>query len=264
MNNDNKNKNHVWLVMEAAIECNNNGAALLHEGRLEEALLSFKEAAKIMHPVSQYFHLVRINNDAPSPHISSLQTFEQVKLDDDRLSFEAGRRRRDDKAKPKTTTTSPPTGSNCARCCTRREMDKENNFILCEPICIDSLHDVPTSCTVESAIIVFNMGLVYRLQGPNESLLTRAWSLFDMAFSLIYSIPSVEARTSRIGMACLNNAGEAQHCLGNYELSRRYLDTLYAIVVSLPPPNDDDTFKERHQLLLNVMLLREPKVAGAA
>lgn len=65
-------------------------------------------------------------------------------------------------------------------------------------------------------------------------------------------------------MACLNNAGEIQHALGNYQLSRQYLDTLYTLILSLPPAHDEETLKERHQLLLNVMLLQEPKIAGAA
>jgi len=139
----------------------------------------------------------------------------------------------------------------------------ENSFIMAEPFTIDQVQEESGSCTTESATIIYNMGLVYRLSGSSICLLQKAWSLFDIAFSVAYSV-SGDSRSRKISLASLNNAGEIQHALGNYQLGRQYLDTMYTLILSLPLVLDDATLKEKHQLLLNIMLLQEPRIAGAA
>jgi len=281
----------IWALMDAAIQSNNLGVSLLCERRLEGALLCFKSAARMMHPVSQFLHHKRMvqsslnaseTADAPREDNLSTPTSWPDVLSDETFhaSLLSGYNAEDGEAKdtnqrpaspqhpqcPQAIVASPPVAAVPAAYYTESAMIADSSFVVCEPIVIDRLSQYrtePTSCTTEASAIVFNMGLVYRLFGSTESLLMRSWSLFDMAFSLLSSI-GPEARNSKIGLACLNNAGEAQYAIGNYRLSHQYLDTLYATILSLPPATDDDTFRGRHQLLLNVMLLREPSVAAAA
>ena len=264
------------MVMEAAIECNNIGVALLKARRMDEALETFKRAARMMYPVSRFFQttssqMVMMNGDtiSSSPTTSaSLSSFQQSStpaahnnsMDVDIDIVEKTMNLQRVKAEL------PVVKEQEEYASMLRPIVCENSFILSEPIAIDHIQHTfhpPISCTRESAAIIYNMGLVYRLSGSSFCLLQKSWSLFDMAFSVAFSV-SNDVRARQIAMACLNNAGEIQHALGNYQLSRAYLDTLYTLILSLPPAADEGTLKERHQLLLNVMLLQEPKIAGAA
>lgn len=252
-------KTDVWMVMDAAIECNNIGVSLLREMRLDEALETFKGAARMMYPVSQYFQSCMMTKDAQmeggvdgsgSSSAAAAGAAPMEVTDDNTTSdshaSKTGRNRR------------PLAQHDCSQVNL-----SDNCFVLAEPLYIDRLEEEPATCTMESATIIYNMGLVYRLSGESTCLLQKAWSLFDMSFSVAFSVPS-DTRSRKIAMACLNNTGEIQHALGNYQLSRQYLDTLYTLIISLPPARDETTLKERHQLLLNVMLLQEPKIASAA
>lgn len=231
--------------MDAAIECNNMGVELLHTGRLDEALDTFKGAARILYPVSQCFQHPTTPNSAgicssplqaaaPQVFLDKTETIERAKAE---LSI-----------------------ANLSSRGTSR-LD-ENSFVFARPLNVERLQEEPTSCTMESAIIVYNMGLAYHLYGT-VSCVQKALCLFDMAFSLAFSV-SLDRRSPKIVMASLNNAGEIHHSLGNYQLSRQYLDSLYSYILSLPSAKDEESLKERHQLLLNAMLLQEPRIAGAA
>lgn len=273
-------------LLDAAIESNNLGVRLLCEKRLEDALLCFKSAARMMHPVSQFFHYTRVmrtmfasaetagqHDPSMTPALDGFDGIFHASVLDDSAKTEVARngtnksRGRPTPHQHHQRPSVPQHHHQQAATTDTQLMTSDKAFIVCEPIVIDktNLHygEGLASCTLEASAIVFNMGLVYRLSGSNESLLMRAWSMFDMAFSLVFSV-NPEAQSSKIGLACMNNAAEAQHALGNYRLSHRYLDILYSTILSLPPPIDDESFKERHQLLLNVMLLREPTKAGAA
>jgi len=239
--------------MEASIQCNNVGVVMLRSGGLNDALEIFKGAANIMHTVSTCIQEqtaaavleVRQDQDVSedqslaigSPQVDSLR---QAK---DELLHAVEQAR------------TSSTGVDA----------KDNHFLFAQPMLIDSLPQNGseiTSCAIESASIVYNMGLAYHLIGSNEHL-QKALSLFDMAFTLAYS-ESTDSRASKIIMASLNNAGEIYHLFGNYTLSRQYLDTLCNYILTLPPVPDDEVMRERHQILLNTMLLNPPQFAGAA
>jgi hypothetical protein len=68
-----------------------------------------------------------------------------------------------------------------------------------EPLTLETLSDEPTSCTMELAIIVYNMGLTYHLYGSESSVL-KALVLFDMVIGVAHSI-SGDDRSSKMSMA---------------------------------------------------------------
>lgn len=239
-------RSDIWVVMDAAVELNNIGVALLLAGRLTEALETFKGSARIMYPVSQSFQ----NRTDPSSIFDGPVT---LPFYEDSPSLFEDKRRTMQKAKAELSLIVEPP---------RKDALSENSFIVSKPFLIEHLTAEPTSCTMESAIIVYNMGLAYRLYGSTPCV-HKALCLFDMAFSLAFSV-SFDVRSPSIAMASLNNAGEINHVLGHYALSRQYLNTLYNYIFSLPASGDEATMKERHVLLLNAMLLQEPKIAPAA
>lgn len=242
----------LWAMMDAAIECNNIGVSLLRAGCLVEALETFKGAARLMYPVSQCF---QTSTSLPQTSGSGEQrALDPPSLEDPQSLFEdkvaTMQRAKNDlllaqKLEPRSD-----------------KQNHETSFVYADPLLIEKPVLVPTTCTIESAIIVFNMALVYRLYSSVPSL-EKALCLFEMSFTLAFPL-LVDRRAWKISMASLNNVGEIHHSLGNYQLSRQYLDTLYTYIVTLPTEKSEAAVKERHRLLLNALLLQEPRVASAA
>jgi hypothetical protein len=244
------------IPMNAAIECNNIGVALLQAGRLREALDTFKVAAQVMFPVSQYFQASPTMREAfqrsvlpVAPALQPEPTTTYPIISDGQDMVE--------QAKAILSLVGDAFGT-----VTKKDSATDNCYIWTEPLVIDLVRDSPTTCTMESAIIVYNMGLTYHLEGY-MTCLEKALCLFDMSFNLALSMPS-DVRSSKIVMASLNNAAQILHSLGTYQLSRQFLDTLTTYIMSLPPTSCQESLRERHQFLLNAMLLHEPGIAGAA
>ena len=138
----------------------------------------------------------------------------------------------------------------------------DNIFISANPVRLELAQRLPDVCTFESAVVVYNMAIAYHLQGTTPCL-HRAVFLFDMAFKLCCSLVD-NALAISVSMGSLNNAGQIYHSLGEYPTSRRYLDTLRVYVMKLPIAVDSTSMEERHQFLLNAVLLRPPTMASAA
>jgi hypothetical protein len=117
-------------------------------------------------------------------------------------------------------------------------------------------------CHLESTVVVFNMALAYLLC-DTDTCRIKAISLFDMAVSLALAAPRSPLYSS-IAMAGLNNVGVIYFSLCQYRQSRGYLDTLHAYILTLPHIEDHEAMKERHHILLNTIMLKEPAFAGAA
>lgn len=232
-------------AMNASIECNNIGVLLLKARVLSESLETFEAAARLMHPLSQSFKpsLIEgrpIPDSSPEPAPSQLMGNGSETL----LKM----------AKFRTFLISASNGSGQGL--------STNCFESTDPFTIDLIQCTPSSCAVESATIVYNIGLTYHCC-VSLSDLEKALCLFDMAFSLAVSTGH-DSRSPIIAMSALNNAGHIHHSLSNYAISRKYLDILSSYVHSLPSASDKATRKERRQFLLNAMMLKEPKIAGAA
>jgi hypothetical protein len=235
--------------MNASIECNNIGVSLLRAGLLSEALETFEAAAQLMHIISQSFKSSLIEGrPIPTPSVSSPEPASgQLMGNESEIMVKV--------AKCRTFLISACNGSN--QCLTTNDC-----FVSAGPFTIDLVQCAPSSCTVESATIVYNIGLTYHRYG-SLSYLEKALCLFDMAFSLTFSTGH-DSRSHIIAMSALNNAGQIHHSLSNYAISRKYMDTLSSYVLSLPLTSDEATRKERRHFLLNAGMLREPKIAGAA
>ena len=220
-------------LLNASIECNNLGVVLLNAGDLENALDSFMTAAKLMHPVSK-----------------QVNTIDQVIASHGvEHSFEI------------------PEGIRrvvqASTVAAHGKLPSHNNiFIRSEPIQLETAQRLPVDCTLESAAVVYNMALSYHLQGTFVCK-QRAVFLYDMAFNLS-SAHAVTPTATTIAMASLNNAGQIFHSVGDYVTSRKYLDTLRYYIIKLPLPSDSQTMEERHEFLLNAVLLRPPTTASAA
>lgn len=227
----------ILPVMNVSIECNNIAVSLLKAGLFSDALDTFKAAAQLMYPISQLFENPSTPNSVspPNPNPTS----------DESTIVDLARSKLGLLAK----TDSIAEGLSPSNC-----------FVAAEPFLIDAVYAMPTSCTVESTIIVYNMGLTYHLL----SCLDKAVCLFDMAFTLALSVEIYDSRSIKVAMASLNNAGQIHHSQGNYALSREYLDAMSKFILSLPSTSETGQMQRRHNFLLNAKMLREPTTAGAA
>lgn len=240
-------------VMNASIDCNNMGIALMVAGQLREASAALKLAAQILYPVSQSFQT--LHNHFPYDNVQP-QPFSPS----------------NDVAWISSTSVLIGVAAVWEAQVILSQLPEEvpqayeiecDGFITTQPILLKPVSLVqPTSCTFEACAILFNMGLTYLLARTHSSLV-QALCLFETAFNLSQMIPD-DARSSELTMRCLNNAGCLHHSLGNYYLSRICLDMLSNYILRLPASTDEKVQKERHSFLLNTMLLQAPLVAAAA
>lgn len=233
-------------VMNASIECNNAGVSLLIMGLLVEALDAFTVAAQILYPVSQSFY-------------SSLTS--EVETDiQQMLPFPVPLHEDDDATAVLKVKAVLAQAEQSAE--TMTNLAAGNSFMCVDPLMMGTIQGEPTSCCMESAIIVMNMGLAYTLYGAEPCLL-KALVLFDLAFAIVQPLAD-DLRSEWVAMTSINNAAYILHSLGNYEYSAFYLSLLHSYILSLPETSDYLKSKARHRCLLNVMFLREPKNARAA
>ena len=226
-------------LLNASIECNNLGVVLLNAGDVENALDSFMTAAKLMHPVSKQVQTIAALNNNLQDHTAAPEPGFEIPDGIRRIVQQSA-----------------------ASIAINGKHPTDNIFISAEPLRLDIANGLPAECTLESAVVVFNMALAYHLRGSTPSL-HRAVFLYDMAFNLSCSFMGSQTAV-HVAMGALNNAGQVYHTLGEYTLSRKYLDTLRVYILKLPLAVDTRTMEERHQFLLNAVLLRAPTVAGAA
>ena len=228
-------------AMNAAIECNNVGVSLLGMGLIAESLNAFQAAAQILFPVSQSLH-----TDPTSPVETAIQQMpplqSTLKEEDDSTTVQHVKATlflAEESAVPKI------------------DLAADDSFMCVDPLILAFLEGEPTSCSMESATIVMNMGMAYHLYG-SESCLIRALSLFDMAFVIAFPLVD-DLRSEKVAMTSLNNAAYIQYSLGNYHYSTYYLNILQAHIRSRPETSD-----LMQKFMLNAMCLQEPKTAIAA
>jgi hypothetical protein len=232
--------------MNAAIQCNNVGVSLLGMGLIVESLDAFKGAAQILYPVSQSFHTIPTSEiDAAIQQMPPLP--DTLKEEDDATTVQ--------QVNAALSLAEHSVG-------TKKYPSTDDSFVCVDPLMLDPVEGEPTSCTMESAIIVMNMGLAYHLNGCEPGL-SKALSLFDMAFAIAHPLIN-DLRSEKVAMASLNNAAHIHHSLGNYQYSAYYLDILTSYIYSLPETNDYMTMKARNYFMLNAMLLQQPTSARAA
>ena len=231
-------------AMNAAIECNNAGVSLLRMGLIVESLDAFIVAAQILYPVSQSFH-------TPSTPEVEAAIQQMPPLPDTLMGVDDA-----------TTVKAALAQAEQSAVTTGTDLGAGNSFMSVDPLMMDLIQGEPTSCTMESAIIVMNMGLAYNLYG-SEPCLIKALALFDMAFAIAHPLVD-DLRSEKVVMTSIDNAAHIQHSLGNYEHSAYYLNIQKFYIHSLPETSDHLTMEVRRHFLLNAMFLEEPKSARAA
>jgi hypothetical protein len=228
-------------AMSVAIECNNIGVDLLENGCPSEALGVFRETVKLMNPASRSFKESQHDHTTVDPPLSESETMKAIEraIRHTQQLLQSAHQRIDRGGNP-----------------------TNDSMLLTPPLKIPRLASVPCSCTKNSAIVVYNMGLACFRNGTERSL-RKSLCLFDMAYTLA-STQSHDRSSLKVCMASLNNSGQIHYSLTNYDLEQRYLQNLSNMVLSNPSTDSVDDIQERQQFLLNALLLREPCSAGAA
>ena len=216
--------------MNIAIDHNNEGIIFLEKGQNDKALLEFKKAAQLMYSITQ-----ELKNNRKTGSETQQQ--------------------------PKSLTL-----------CTssKNPIATENSFIRSTPILMAGSQEPTDSCqcTIESATVLLNMALTYHIDSltPNcmKGATQSAIALYDMSYSLGLQV-NEDTRSHHIILTALNNLGQLYYELGDYNKSRLYLEDLSTYVMFLGPGEEENAVRDRHEFLLNAMVLRNPNTsAGAA
>jgi len=263
-------------VLCAAFDENNLGVVNLQQGRYEEALKHFKGAAQLMYKVTQHNNTSTSSSSSSSSTTSSSSSSSSssetsATLTNEQTPTSAHQQQEQQQQQQQQQPLPCPSTMPCdSILCDRTLCLVEGSFLCDCPIVMQRHPNNRTSatCTLESATILYNMGLTYHLNfiRVTESLehaLSNALTLYEMAYNLGMQIPN-SVRSSQIVMASLNNLGQLHHELGDFGRSRFFLEELSSYIMSLENPPQHEIALERHEFMLNVMVLREPQGAPAA
>jgi tetratricopeptide (TPR) repeat protein len=219
--------------MQSAVTHNNRGIAFLEKGIHEEALLEFKAAAQLMYSFTQEL----------KKHNSAEKEGNEAPADEQpRESFTA-----------------------CAP--SNRSIYTENSFICSTPIIMLSSDEPSSACTIESASILLNMALCYHLNSmrPNsmQGVLQNALNLYEMAYGLAIQVHE-DARSQKIIMTSLNNLGQLNYEMGEFDTAKLYLDDLSTYINYLGGEVERAVLGDLHECMLNCMILKNPHAGAAA
>ena len=144
----------------------------------------------------------------------------------------------------------------------------DNAFVRSTAILLTPTDKPPTSCTTESATILINMALSYHLNSmiPNslQDATRNAIELYRMANSLAARC-TPDSLSHQIILISLNNLGQLQHELGNFDASKAYFEDLSTYVVWLRGSSEASMVSDRHDFMINAMVLGSSNIcAGAA
>lgn len=222
--------------MNVAIAHNNQGIVYLERGQHECALYEFKIAAQLMYSFAQELKTKRAESPTPlqqnQKQIESCQSFTEC------LSS----------GKPLVS-------------------DADATFICSTPIVMFCSEEPSSSCTIESAAILLNMGLCYHLnihsgQYPVACVTKSAIDLYEMAYGLAAQVHE-DSRSQRIIITCLNNLGQLYHEISEYESSKKFLNDLSSYVRYIGSRFTDDAVRDLRECMLNAMVLRNPNTHAA-
>jgi tetratricopeptide (TPR) repeat protein len=140
--------------------------------------------------------------------------------------------------------------------------------------------DVFVNSTVVSSIIIFNLAVVYHLEGLEEcdgksARLGKARLLYNKSDLLLKDAGVPLSSTGNpvvdmLSMALFNNLAQASYELGSYDESRICFDNLIMFSITVVPSRYDDAYigslldLEKSKFLLNAIILDTPKLAPAA
>lgn len=213
--------------MHTAIHHNNRAIHLLEKGYNEQALMAFKKAAQMMY--------------------SSTQELKQRRARGSALER---------------------TNVSTVYAASEKIIATDNSFIRSTPLLMSYSEEPTSSCTLESATILVNMALCYHLDSLRPNAMPggiyNAVTLYEMAYSLGLQVHE-DSRSHPIVLMALNNMGQLYHEIGNFDKSRLYFEDLSAYVVMLGEIGEGHNVSDRHDFMLNAMVLRNPNTcAGAA
>ena len=214
--------------MNSAINRNNRGIVFLEKGLHEHALIEFKTAAQLMYTFTQELKK-RHRDKAGSPN-KPLESFTE-----------------------------------CIP--SERSIMTGNSFICSTPIIMLGSDEPSSSCTIESASILLNMALCYHLNSmrsnPMEGVLQNAINLYAMSYDLAIQVHE-DSRSQKIIMTALNNLGQLNYEIGEYEASQLHLNDLSMYINFLGEKVERSCLGDLHECMLNAMILRNQHHSAAA
>ena len=212
--------------MNTAINHNNLGVSCLQKGSYQDALVELKKAAQLMYSTTQELKESSLAGPQQSCHV--------------------------------------PVHCKTHEC----SVATNNSFIRSTPMIMTHIEGPATSCTVESATVLMNMALCYHLDSAEANRMPdamhNALTIYQMAYSLGVQAHGDE-RAQNLILTSLNNLGQLHHEMGDFEKSGLYLEDLASYVAFINERGSGHLVEDRHEFMLNAMVLGNPNsCAGAA
>ena len=134
--------------------------------------------------------------------------------------------------------------------------------------------------TIVSTLVVFNLALLYHIEGSHEKALTdrrlcKAHALYARAHLLLHDAGVFSGCTGNavvdlLSLAVSNNLAHVCHELADYEQSRALFDALIRFALTVVPTRYGDRYvgavmeEQKSNFLLNAIILHAPHLAPAA
>ncbi|KAI2499488.1 hypothetical protein MHU86_15008 [Fragilaria crotonensis] len=135
----------------------------------------------------------------------------------------------------------------------------------------DSDNNVSPSCVIQSATLLFNLGLIYHMKARRKGtkFMEKSIVMYKMALGLLKDVlnsSSCHVVDARLTLALINNLGEIYFVQGQHEMAKNCFDNLSVLLSGmcasgmsrLVDQNDWSGF------VMNSMMLIDPHFAAAA
>jgi tetratricopeptide (TPR) repeat protein len=143
----------------------------------------------------------------------------------------------------------------------------QNAFVCSNAFLLDQSIEPMYSCVIESASVLLNMALCYHISSLEarsvSNSMSNAVKLYKMAYNLSTQCHS-DSRRHDIIFTSLNNLGQLMHDMGEFDLSRVYLNELTCKVVRLLQTNEASAIDNGQDFLLNALVLKNPNICAPA
>jgi hypothetical protein len=146
-------------------------------------------------------------------------------------------------------------------------MESSNTMVFNQAFRLPMDVELPNELNINvfSCAIIFNLALIYHFQADSGDamLMTKTEKLYSMVLKLLDN-NSLSLRTALIvKLACINNLSQIRYAKGDYKNAREGLRQVSCV---MRQSSNQAMFEEPQiqGLLMNVLLLKAPKVAAAA
>jgi hypothetical protein len=135
----------------------------------------------------------------------------------------------------------------------------------------DSDNNVSPSCVIQSATLLFNLGLIYHMKARRggTDIIEKSIVMYKMALGMVKDVlnsSSCHEVDARLTLAIINNLGEIYFVQGQHEVAKSCFDNLSVVLSRMCASGMNRLLDENDWsgFVMNSMMLIHPQLAAAA